>query len=298
MGAITTSGLTKRFGAAVALDGLDLVVEEGEVFGFLGPNGAGKTTTIRLLLGALHPTSGTARILGLDPWRDLVAVHRQLGHVPGDVALWPQLTGGEVIDLLGGLHGGLDDTWRSRLVERFELDPTKRCRSYSTGNRQKVALIAALACRPRLLLLDEPTAGLDPLMEVAFRDSVAEAVADGATVLLSSHILSEVQQLCARVAILRQGRLVEVATLDELRRLEVVSYDVRFDGAAPDLDGLRGVADIDRTQPGRVRFTHTGPPGALLARLAAASVTSFEAREPDLEQIFLRHYRAAEDTSP
>jgi ABC-2 type transport system ATP-binding protein len=293
---IEATGLTKHFGAFVALDGLDLAIDEGEVFGFLGPNGAGKTTTIRLLLGLIRPTAGSARVAGLDPWRDVVATHRLCAYVPGEVGLWPQLTGGETIDLLGRMHGGLDAAHRAVLLDRFDLDPTKKCRSYSKGNRQKVALVAAFAVGAKLLILDEPTSGLDPLMEVAFRETVTEAVAGGATVFLSSHILAEVQQLCARVGILRAGRLVDVSTLDELRRLALVAYDVRYRGAVPAVSGLPGVSQIDDHEPGRIRFSHAGAPAALLACLAAADVVAFEAHEPDLEEIFLRHYRTDDAT--
>jgi ABC-2 type transport system ATP-binding protein len=217
--AISVSGLVKTFGPTRALDGLDLEVRTGEVHGFLGPNGAGKTTTLRVLLGLLRADAGTARLLGGDPWADATDLHRRLAYVPGDVTLWPSLSGGEVIDLLGRLRGGLDPKRRADLLDRFELDPRKKARTYSKGNRQKVALVAALAADVELLLLDEPTAGLDPLMEAAFREVVADERHGGRTVLLSSHILSEVEALCDRVSIIRAGRIVESGTLAELRHL-------------------------------------------------------------------------------
>src|SRR5918992_1768703 len=217
--AISISGLVKSFGSVRALDGLDLTVATGEVHGFLGPNGAGKSTTIRVLLGLLRATAGEVRLLGGDPWTDAVALHRRLAYVSGDVSLWPNLTGGEAIDLLGRLRGGLDQARRAELIERFDLDPTKKGRTYSKGNRQKVALVAALASDVDLLLLDEPTAGLDPLMEVIFQDVITQAKADGKTVLLSSHILAQVEKLADRVSIIRLGRVVQSGTLSEMRHL-------------------------------------------------------------------------------
>src|SRR4051794_15133411 len=223
--AILTAGLVKTFGATRALDGLDLDVGEGEVHGFLGPNGAGKSTTIRVLLGLLRADSGDVSLLGGDPWRDATALHRRLAYVPGDVTLWPNLTGGEAIDLLGRLRGGLDEARRAELLERFELDPTKKGRTYSKGNRQKVALVAALASDVELLILDEPTSGLDPLMEAVFRDCVADERCRGRTVLLSSHILSEVEALCDRVTIIRSGRTVESGSLDDMRHLTQITIE-------------------------------------------------------------------------
>src|SRR5262250_2897569 len=234
--AIEVSGLHKSFGKTVALDGLDLTVAAGEVHGFLGPNGAGKTTTIRILLGLLRADGGTARLLGGDPWRDVVTLHRRLAYVPGDVSLWPNLTGGEVIDLLGKLRGGLDPSRRASLLERFELDPTVKARAYSKGNRQKVALVAALASDVELLLLDEPTSGLDPLMEAAFRACVEDERERGRTVLLSSHILSEVEALCDRVTIIRRGRAVESGSLADLRHLTRTSIAAELASPAAGLD--------------------------------------------------------------
>src|SRR5580704_27763 len=250
--AIEIRALRKSFGRTAALDGLDLEVRAGEVHAFLGPNGAGKTTTIRILLGLLRKDAGEAELLGGDPWRDAVALHRRLAYVPGDVTLWPGLTGGEVIDLLGRLRGGLNPARRAALIDRFALDPAKKARTYSTGNRQKVALIAALATDADLLILDEPTAGLDPLMEAAFRDCVQDERSRGRTVLLSSHILSEVEALCDRVTIIRSGAAVETGTLAQLRHLTRTSITAEL-AARPDLDGLAGLHDVTiEPGPGQV----------------------------------------------
>ena len=243
--AIAVSGLRKSYGKTVALDGLDLSVAEGEVHGFLGPNGSGKTTTIRILLGLLRADGGTARLLGGDPWHEATTLHRRLAYVPGDVTLWPNFTGGEVIDLLGRLRGGMDAKRRASLLERFDLDPTKKARAYSKGNRQKVALISALASDVELLILDEPTAGLDPLMEAAFRDCIEEEARSGRTVLLSSHILSEVEALCERVTIIRAGRTVESGTLAELRHLTRTSIAADLARRPAGLEQLPGVHDLD-----------------------------------------------------
>jgi ABC-2 type transport system ATP-binding protein len=287
--AISVSGLTKRYGHTQALDGLDLTVRTGEVHGFLGPNGAGKSTTIRILLGLHRADGGTATLLGGDPWRDSVALHRRLAYVPGDVVLWPTLTGGETIDLLGRLRGGLDPRRRAELLERFELDPTKKGRAYSKGNRQKVALVAALAADVELLLLDEPTSGLDPLMEEAFRETVAEARDAGRTVLLSSHVLAEVEALCDRVSIVRAGRTVESGTLDELRHLTRTSVTAELDKPV-DLADLPGVHNLG-VDGDRLRCeVDTAELTPVLARLAAAGVRSLVSRPPTLEELFLRHY--------
>jgi ABC-2 type transport system ATP-binding protein len=291
--AIEISGLVKTFGHARALDGLDLTVSTGEVHGFLGPNGAGKTTTIRVLLGLLRADAGDVRLLGGDPWRDAVALHRRLAYVPGDVTLWPTLSGGEVIDLLGRLGGGLDPGRRDQLLERFDLDPRKKSRDYSKGNRQKVGLVAALASRAELLVLDEPTSGLDPLMEEVFRQVVSEeAGGEGRTVLLSSHILSEVEALCDRVSIIRQGRTVETGTLDDLRHLTRTSITAELTLAPDGLADAPGVHDlvVDGT---RVRFqVEPGELDAVLRRLTAFGVRSLVSRPPTLEELFLRHYEA------
>ncbi|MDH6125665.1 ABC transporter ATP-binding protein [Kitasatospora sp. GP82] len=290
--AITVSGLVKTYGRTRALDGLDLTVAQGEVHGFLGPNGAGKSTTIRVLLGLLRADSGTARLLGGDPWRDAVELHRRLAYVPGDVTLWRNLTGGETIDLLGRLRGGLDQDRRAELLERFELDPTKKGRSYSKGNRQKVALVAAFSSDVELLVLDEPTSGLDPLMEEVFRACVAEERERGRTVLLSSHILSEVEALCDRVSIIRAGRTVETGTLAELRHLTRTSIEAELASVPTGLAGLPGVYDAE-VRGGRLRCqVETGQLDALLRQLTSAGVRSLVSRPPTLEELFLRHYQA------
>jgi ABC-2 type transport system ATP-binding protein len=299
--AIEVSGLHKSFGKAVALDGLDLTVAAGEVHGFLGPNGAGKTTTIRVLLGLLRADSGTARLLGGDPWRDAVSLHRRLAYVPGDVTLWPTLTGGEVIDLLGRLRGGLDAKRRQELLERFDLDPTKKARDYSKGNRQKVALVAALASDAELLLLDEPTAGLDPLMEAMFRQTAEEERSRGRTMLLSSHILSEVEALCDRVTIIRAGRTVETGTLAELRHLTRTSIAAELDGVPQGLDRLAGVHDpvVDPGQDGgsRVRCeVDSDKLEDVLRVLVDVGVRTLTSQPPTLEELFLRHYSDALDS--
>jgi len=286
--AIRTEGLTKHFGDVVALDGLDLEVAQGEVFGFLGPNGAGKTTTIRLLLHLLRPTAGHAWVHGV-PVSDVRRAHRHLGFVSGDVALWPQLTGQEVLHLLANLSGEVDAAYRDQLCERLGLDLSRRIRTLSKGNRQKVALVAALMHRPDVLLLDEPTAGLDPLMEAEFQQLVREAAARGQTVFLSSHILDEVEDVCTRVAILRGGRLVEIATLESLRQKDVLVLDVSFDGPAPSFVGVPGVVG-EQVVDGRVRISVTGSPQALLGELARHPVVSLHSREPDLEEVFLSYY--------
>ena len=286
--AIRTEGLTKHFGAVAALEELDLSVRQGEVFGFLGPNGAGKTTTIRLLLALLRPTAGRAWIHGV-PAADIEAAHRHVGYVPGEVALWPQLSGREILTVLGNVSGRVDAALREELIERFRLDPGQRARSYSKGNRQKVALIAAFMTRPDVLLLDEPTAGLDPLMEAEFQALAREAVAQGQTIFLSSHLLDEVEDLCHRVAILRAGRLVEVAALEDLRPLDTSVFDVTFDGPPPVLDGVPGVADV-QPLPDGVRVSVTGSPAALLTRLGSLSVSRLRSRQPTLEEIFLTYY--------
>jgi len=293
--AIETSGLTKRFGTLTALDGLSITVEEGEVYGFLGPNGAGKTTTIRLLLGLARPTAGSARIFGLDVWGDADAIHRRLAYVAGEFNVWRTLRGDEVLDLLGTVHGGYDPKVCAELCERFEFDPTKKGQEYSKGNRQKIALIAALMVRPDLLVLDEPTGGLDPLMEVTFRHCIAEARERGQTVFLSSHLLSEVEAVCDRVAMLRHGRLVEVSTLEDLRRLNTQEVVVEFsDGQVPDLAGFPGVEQVS-VDGSTARFRLRGAPTPLLRELAAREVTSIDIREPSLEELFLTFYGSEVD---
>ncbi|MFJ8579065.1 ATP-binding cassette domain-containing protein [Micromonospora sp. NPDC093277] len=290
---IEVSGLVKTFGRTRALDGLDLTVRAGEVHGFLGPNGAGKSTTIRVLLGLLRPDAGAVRLLGGDPWRDAVALHRRLAYVPGDVTLWPSLTGGEVIDLLGRMRGGLDPKRRAELLESFELDPRKRGRAYSKGNRQKVGLVAALASDVELLILDEPTSGLDPLMEEVFQHWVRGAKQDGRTVLLSSHILAEVEALCDRVTIIRNGVAVESGTLDELRHLQRTSIEAEIVAPLDGLADLPGVHDL-RVDGNRVRFdVDTAALETALRRLTELGVRSLVSQPPTLEQLFLRHYETA-----
>ncbi|MFI9550168.1 ABC transporter ATP-binding protein [Nonomuraea endophytica] len=291
--AISATGLTKCYGATRALDGLDLSVRTGEVHGFLGPNGAGKSTTIRILLGLVRADSGNMRLLGGDPWRQAVELHRRLAYVPGDVTLWPTLTGGEVIDLLGQSRGGLDRRRRAELLDRFELDPRKKSRVYSKGNRQKVALVGAFASRAELLVLDEPTSGLDPLMEAAFRDSVREEHRAGRTVLLSSHFLSEVEALCDRVSIIRAGRVVESGTLSGLRHLTRTSIDAELAGSATPLEGLRGVHDL-RVENGRVTCqVDAAALDSVLALVAKIGVRGLICGPPTLEELFLRHYTEA-----
>jgi ABC-2 type transport system ATP-binding protein len=282
--------LSKSFGSVRALDGLDLVVEPGQVHGFLGPNGAGKSTTIRVLLGLLRADAGETRLLGGDPWADATSLHRRLAYVPGDVSLWPNLSGGEVIDLMGRLRGGLDEKRRADLLDRFDLDPTKKGRTYSKGNRQKVALVAALASNVELLILDEPTSGLDPLMEAVFQDCVNEEKARGRTVLLSSHILAEVESLCERVSIIRLGRTVETGTLAELRHLTRTSIAAELAATPDGLGDLPGVHDL-KVDGTHVRFdVDTKDLDAALRQLTQIGVRSLTSTPPTLEELFLRHY--------
>ncbi|MET7289843.1 ABC transporter ATP-binding protein [Streptomyces sp. NPDC005573] len=288
--AITVSGLRKSFGRTRALDGLDLEVAAGEVHGFLGPNGAGKSTTVRVLLGLLRADGGTARVLGRDPWRDAVEAHRRIAYVPGDVTLWRNLSGGEVVDLYGRLRGGLDARRRAELTERFELDPARKGRTYSKGNRQKVALVAAFASEVDLLILDEPTSGLDPLMEEVFQRCVEEERDRGRTVLLSSHLLGEVERLCDRVSIVRRGRTVESGSLAELRHLTRTSVTAELAGPPSGLDALPGVHDLD-VRGNRVRLqADTARLDGVLRVLTAAGVRSLTSTPPTLEELFLRHY--------
>ncbi|MGH3384944.1 MAG: ATP-binding cassette domain-containing protein [Nocardioidaceae bacterium] len=287
---IQVSGLVKTFGRTRALDGLDLHVATGEVHGFLGPNGAGKSTTIRVLLGLLRADSGSAELLGGNPWRDAVTLHRRLAYVPGDVNLWPNLTGGEAIDLLARLRGGLDRDRRDKLLEQFELDPTKRGRTYSKGNRQKVALVAALASDVELLVLDEPTSGLDPLMEAVFQDRILEAKAEGRTVLLSSHILAEVEALCDRVSIIRAGRTVQSGTLADLRRLTrttIIAETARPADGMADIPGVREPKLVDGHVSFDVDSHHLDEAMRYLSGLGIRSLVS---HPPTLEELFLREY--------
>ncbi|MEU6806142.1 ABC transporter ATP-binding protein [Streptomyces neyagawaensis] len=293
--AIEVSGLHKSFGRTHALAGLDLTVASGEVHGFLGPNGAGKSTAIRVLLGLLRADAGVTRILGRDPWKDAVEVHRRIAYVPGDVTLWRNLSGGEVIDLYGRLRGGLDAGRRADLIERFELDPTKKGRTYSKGNRQKVALVAAFASDVDLLILDEPTSGLDPLMEEVFQTCVREERDRGRTVLLSSHILSEVEELCDRVSIIRKGVTVESGSLADLRHLTRTAVAAELASPPGDLARLPGVHDLD-IQGNRVRLqVDTDKLDAVLRSLTASGVRSLASTPPTLEELFLRHYQDDQD---
>jgi ABC-2 type transport system ATP-binding protein len=290
---LEATGLRKTFGSTVALDGLDLTVHEGEVHGFLGPNGSGKSTTIRILLGLLRADAGSVRLLGRDPWRDATELHRQLAYVPGDVVLWPNLTGGEVIDLLGRLRGGVEPGRRDELLGLFELDPTKKGRSYSKGNRQKVALVAALSSDVPLLVLDEPTSGLDPLMEKVFEDQVAQARAQGRTVLLSSHILSEVEATADRVSIVRAGRIVDSGTLADLRHLTRTSVTATL-GSAPDLADVQGWPGISGARFDRDRLllsVESSAVGDVVMRLGAHQIEALTCQPPTLEELFLSQYR-------
>lgn len=292
--AIEVHGLTKDFGRARALDGLDLTVAEGEVHGFLGPNGAGKSTTLRILLGLVRADGGTARLLGGDPWTDAVALHRQIAYVPGDVTLWPSLTGGETIDLLARMRGGIDEARRAELTERFGLDPSKKTRTYSKGNRQKVSLVSAFASRARLLLLDEPSSGLDPLMENVFQRCVSEARDRGATVLLSSHILAETEALCQRVTIIRAGRTVETGTLASMRHLSRTSIKAEMVGDPGDLSRIEGVADVSFSDHVLRAQVDGDSLGEVIKALGNAGVRSLVSQPPTLEDLFLRHYDVGE----
>jgi ABC-2 type transport system ATP-binding protein len=289
MTAIQAEGLTKRYGETLALDSLDLSIEPGEVYGYLGPNGAGKTTTIRLLLGIHRPTRGRAALFGIDAWAGPVEAHRRVAYVSGEPFLWPGMTGAETVEFLARLHGGTDRAYRDELVQRFDLDTKKKVRALSKGNRQKVQLVAALATRADLLVLDEPTSGLDPLMEMAFRECIREAKERGQAVFLSSHILSEVEALCDRVGILREGRLVDQGTLAELRHLSTQTVEVTFSDRAPQLPPLPGV-QVNPAGPNALRFEVSGSVGPVINALAGHPVTALVSREPSLEEIFMHHY--------
>ncbi|WP_370324072.1 ABC transporter ATP-binding protein [Euzebya sp.] len=287
---IEAVGLTKTYGRTTALDGLDLAVAEGEVHGFLGPNGAGKTTTLRILLGLLRRDAGEVRVMGGDPWADALELHGRLAYVPGDVELWPNLTGGEAIDLLGTLRGHLDRTRRDDLVERFDLDPTKKGRTYSKGNRHKVAIVAALASDAELLLLDEPTAGLDPLMEVVFQEVVRDLTAEGRTILLSSHILAQVEALADRISIIRQGRVVQTGTLADMRHLARTTIEALTVAAPDGFEGLSGIHDLE-VDGQRVRFSVDGEHlEAAVAHVTSLGLRGLTSHPPTLEELMLRHY--------
>ncbi len=290
MNVIEMKQVTKVFGKNHALDGLDLTVKAGEVFGFIGPNGSGKSTAIRALLGMLRTTNGTATIFGKDVWRDAVEIHRRVAYVPGDVNLWPQLTGGEVIDLFASLQGKVNEQKREELLVRFQLDPTKKCRAYSKGNRQKVALVAAFTSDAELFLLDEPTSGLDPLMEKVFQQCIAEVKAEGKTVLLSSHILSEVEKLCDRVGIIRQGRLMECGTLEQLRHLTRMRLTVETRVPIESLALWQGVHDAVQTTTGWTFHADADAMEAIMQKLGEHGVQRIESTPPTLEDVFMRHY--------
>jgi len=287
---IEIRGLTKNFGAVRALDGLDLTVREGEVHGFLGPNGSGKSTTIRVLLGLVKADGGSVRLLGGDPWTDAVELHRQLAYVPGDVTLWPSLTGGETIDLLARMRGGIDEGRRAELIERFDLDPHKKVRTYSKGNRQKVSLISAFSSRATLLLLDEPSSGLDPLMEHVFQQCVREERDRGTTVLLSSHILAETEALCERVTIIRAGQTIESGSLESMRHLSRTSIKAELIGDPGDLRRIKGVEDVSIDGNTLRAQVDSESLGELIRALADAGVRSLVSQPPTLEELFLRHY--------
>jgi polyether ionophore transport system ATP-binding protein len=295
--AVRIEGLTKRFGGIEVLRSLDLEIARGEVFGYLGPNGAGKTVTIRLLLGLLRPSAGRAEIFGFDSRQQTIDAHRRLAYVPGEAILWPALTGAETLHLLGEVQGTVDTTYRDVLIERFKLEPSKKVRAYSKGNRQKLILIAALMTRADLLLLDEPTSGLDPLMEQAFRACIDEARDAGQTVFLSSHILSEVEALCDRVGILRAGELVDIGTLAQMRHLSALSVEATFDTTPPDMSRVPGVSAVE-VDGHRVRCHVQGTVEPLLKVLAASGVHELLSREPSLEELFLAHYGAAGGDGP
>ena len=288
---IEIDDLVKKFGKVTALDGINLQVKEGEVFAYIGPNGAGKSTTIRVLLGILQATSGHARVFGKDVWKEAVEIHRKIAYVPGDVNLWPNLTGGEVIDLFVKLRGSHDKALREKLIVDFDLDPTKKCRTYSKGNRQKVALVAAFASEVDLYILDEPTSGLDPLMEQVFQAYVTEQKNKGKSVFLSSHIMSEVERLCDRVGIIREGEVVEVGTLDELRHLTRYTIRVSAKNTIEGLDRLAGVYDLEK-DAGALRFlVDTDKMGEVISHINQFGIIKLESTPPSLEELFMRHYK-------
>lgn len=291
---LRTKGLSKHYGSFAALDTLDLEMQKGEVLGYLGPNGAGKTTTIRLLLGLIRPTGGSAEIFGLDAQSKKVEVHTRTAYVPGEATLWPQLTGAETLHLLGRVHGKVDEAYQHQLIKRFQFEPDKKVRTYSKGNRQKINLIAAFSTRAEMLILDEPTSGLDPLMEQAFRECVLEAKNNGQTIFLSSHILDEVEALCDRVAILRAGKLVESGTLAEMRHLSALTVEAAFTSTPPKVDHLKGVSAVKLTGHS-LTCQVQGPIDELLSVLAAARPRTLLSREPSLEELFLSLYGAEEE---
>lgn len=294
MAVLRVNNVTKRFGHVTALAGINLEVNQGEVYGFIGPNGAGKTTTIRILLGILQATSGSAQIFGLDAWRDAVEIHKRIAYVPGDVSLWPNLTGGEVIDFFVKLRGASHKSRRDELIERFDLDPTKKCGTYSKGNRQKVALVAAFAADADLYILDEPTSGLDPLMELVFQECVQEVKAQGKSVFLSSHILSEVEKLCDRVSIIRQGQIIESGSLKELRHLTRTRVRVETAQPLPSLKELPGIHDLEEFPSGAAFQVDGDKLGDVIGYLSQFQILALESAPPTLEELFMHHYKGAE----
>lgn len=291
MAILQISNVTKKFGSFTALDGINLEVNQGEVYGFIGPNGAGKTTTIRILLGILKATSGSAQIFGRDAWKDAVGIHQRIAYVPGDVSLWPNLTGGEVIDLFVKLRGSNNQSRREELIKRFDLDPTKKCGTYSKGNRQKVALIAAFASDADLYILDEPTSGLDPLMEMVFQECVREVKAQGKSVFLSSHILSEVEKLCDRLSIIRQGRIIETGSLEELRHLTRTRVRVQTAEPIPNLKELAGVHDLEKFEGGASFQVDGDQIGEVIKYVSTYGIITLESAPPTLEELFMHHYQ-------
>lgn len=297
MSMLRTVNLTKKFGSFTALDGVNMEVYEGEVYGFIGPNGAGKSTTIRILLGILKATKGKAEIFGKDAWKDAVEIHRRIAYVPGDVNLWPNLTGGEVIDLFMKMNGSTNREKRNKYIEMFDFDPTKKCRTYSKGNRQKVALIAAFASDAELFIFDEPTSGLDPLMENIFQQCVLEAKNEGKSILLSSHILSEVEKLCDRVGIIRQGKIIETGTLDELRHLTRTNLTIQTKEKITSLRDLKGIHNVEEKQDGEFSFqVDTEEMDAVIRFISQFGVIKLESAPPTLEDLFLRHYERTEES--
>jgi len=291
---LETENLTKKFGKFTALDRVNLQVKEGEVFGFIGPNGAGKTTAIRVLLGILQATGGKASVFGLDSWKDAVEIHKRIAYVPGDVNLWSNLTGGEVIDLFVRLRQKSDKTKREKLIKKFELDPSKKCRTYSKGNRQKVALVASFAADADLYVLDEPTSGLDPLMEQVFQECVAEIKAAGKSIFLSSHILSEVERLCDRVGIIREGKLIETGTLGDLRHLTRVNMNITTQSEVKGLDAVSGVHNIEKRAGGLAFQVDNGQVAEVISFISKFGVNKLESFPPSLEELFMKHYSDTE----
>jgi ABC-2 type transport system ATP-binding protein len=295
MSLVEVRELTKKFGNFTALNHVELTMDEGEICGFIGPNGAGKSTTIRVLLGMLKPTAGTVKIFGLDAWKDAVQIHKKVAYVPGDANLWPNLTGGEVIDLFLKMRGTENQSKKEELMKRFELDPTKKCRTYSKGNRQKIALISAFSSDADLYILDEPTSGLDPLMERIFQECVLEVKAEGKSVLLSSHILSEVEKLCDKIAIIRQGQIIETGTLGEMRHLTRTKLTIKTKEDIPALQAVKGVHHLERSDSEFIFQVDTEELGNIIQYISSFGIEKLESAPPTLEDIFMRHYEGTED---